>query len=144
MKVEKVVKQETLYIGVCGLIFSILMQAVFLIGHWWNWSVLWGNLLGFGISWLNFFLMALTVQIAVAHSAEDAKRIMRKSQSKRSLLLIVAMAVICMVDCFDLWAGLIPFLFPRIAVGLRAFGKKNEMPATPVDTEIAEEVENEE
>ena len=72
MKVEKVVKQETLYIGVCGLIFSILMQAVFLIGHWWNWSVLWGNLLGFGISWLNFFLMALTVQIAVAHSAEDA------------------------------------------------------------------------
>ena len=144
MKVNKVVKQETLYIGIAGAVLSLLMQAVFLVFEWWNLTVLWGNLFGFGISLLNFFLMALTVQIAVEHSAEDAKRIMRSSQTKRSLLLMVAMAVVCLVDCFNIWAGLIPFLFPRIAVGLRMFGKKNTETSIPSAASATEEVKDEE
>ena len=145
MKIEKVVKQETLYVGIAGLILSALMQGVFLIGRFWTWSVLWGNLFGLGISLLNFFLMALTVQIAVEHSPEDARRVMKKSQTKRSLLLIVAMAVVCLVDCFHIWAGLLPFLFPRIAVGLRMFGNKGEIQAPiPGVTEQVEEEQNEE
>ena len=145
MKVEKVVKQETLYIGVMGLIFSVLMQAVFLVGKWWTWSVVWGNLFGFGVALLNFFLMALTVQVAVEQSPDDAKRTMKKSQSKRSLLLIVAMAVVCLVDCFNLWAGLLPFLFPRIAVAFRMFGnKKDGQIPTPDAGDTVEEVKDEE
>ena len=144
MKVNKVVKQETLYIGIAGAVLSLLMQAVFLVFEWWNLTVLWGNLFGFGISLLNFFLMALTVQIAVEQSPEDAKRTMKQSQAKRSFLLILAMAVVCLVDCFHIWAGLIPFLFPRIAVGLRMFGKKNTEPSIPGATVTTEEVEDEE
>ena len=144
MKVNKVVKQETLYIGIAGVVLSLLMQAVFLVFRWWNLTVLLGNLFGFGISLLNFFLMALTVQIAVEQSPEDAKRTMKQSQTKRIFLLILAMAVVCLVDCFNIWAGLIPFLFPRIAVGLRMFGKKNTETSIPSATSATEEVKDEE
>ena len=144
MKVNKVVKQETLYIGIAGAVLSLLMQAVFLVFEWWNLTVLWGNLFGFGISLLNFFLMALTVQIAVEQSPEDAKRTMKQSQTKRSFLLILAMAVVCLVDCFNIWAGLIPFLFPRIAVGLRMFGKKNTETSISSAASATEEVKDEE
>ena len=63
MKVNKVVKQETLYIGIAGAVLSLLMQAVFLVFEWWNLTVLWGNLFGFGISLLNFFLWHLPYKL---------------------------------------------------------------------------------
>ena len=138
MKVDKVVKQETLYIGVMGLVFSLVMQAVFFSFKLWAWPVLWGNLFGYAVMLLNYFLMGLTVQKAVGQSTDDAKRTVKRSQMSRMLLLFFAMAVVVAVDAFNIWAGLIPFLFPRIAVGCRMFFMKKD-PQTPVANAVEEE-----
>ena len=62
MKIDKAVKRETAYIAVLVVLLSIIMELVFFFIGKWNFSVLWGNMLGGGVAVLNFFLMALTVQ----------------------------------------------------------------------------------
>ena len=120
MKVDKVVKQETLIIFWSCLILSVLMQSVFLVGHWWRWSVLWGNLFGLAFAVLNFFLMGLTVQKAVGQTPEEAKTTVKGSQMMRNLMLIGVMAAVYLIPVFHTVAGLLPLLFPRIAIALRS------------------------
>ena len=143
MKVNKVVKQETLYIAITGALLSLLMQGVFLVLKRWDITVLWGNLFGYGVMLLNFFLMALAVQKAVDLSPDDAKRAMKKSQGGRMLMMVAAMAIVCTVDWFHLWAGLLPLLFPRIAITFRMLGQKQNSALTSVENDT-EEVKDEE
>ena len=53
--VDKAVRQMTVYVAGWTLVFSLLMQAVFLVGGWWNLTVLFGNLLGGAAAVSNFF-----------------------------------------------------------------------------------------
>ena len=64
-KVDKVVLKETKYIALWVIIFSLIMEAVFLIINKWDYTVLLGNLLSGAVGVLNFFLMGLGVQKAV-------------------------------------------------------------------------------
>lgn len=122
--------QNTLYIAVVTLIFSVLMQAIFLIVGFWNMTVLWGNLYGAVVAVGNFFLMGLTVQKAVMKEEKQAKNIMRLSQTARlfGMLLLVLAAVIIdkYVDVFDLLSLLIPLLFPRVAIMLYPLFRRKE------------------
>ena len=61
-KVDKVVLKETKYIALWVIIFSLIMEAVFLIINKWDYTVLLGNLLSGAVGVLNFFLMGLGVQ----------------------------------------------------------------------------------
>ena len=64
-KIDETVLKETKYIAAWIFIFSVLMQAVFLVICEWNYTVLLGNILSAVFSVLNFFLMGLTVQKAL-------------------------------------------------------------------------------
>ena len=64
-KIDPTVLKETKYIALWVLIFSALMQAVFLVLRAWDYTVLLGNLLGGGVAVLNFLLMGITVQNAL-------------------------------------------------------------------------------
>ena len=61
--INETVRRETIYICIWTFIFSVLMQAVFLLLGKWALSVLFGNVLSASLSILNFFLMALTVHL---------------------------------------------------------------------------------
>ena len=125
MKVDKTVKRETLYIAAVTVILSALLQAVFLIVGWWNYTVLTGNLLGGSVAVLNFFLMGLTVQKAVTKDEKDAAAFMKGSQALRNVMLVVAAVLGAALPVFHLWATLIPLFFPTLAVRIRAlFDKK--------------------
>ena len=65
MRIDSTVRLETRRISAGTLILSVLMEAIHLLGGWWDYTVLPGNLIGAGIAVLNFFLMGLTVQQAV-------------------------------------------------------------------------------
>lgn len=121
-KIEKVVLKETAFVGAWTLIFSAIMQAVFLIIGKWNYTVLLGNVLSSVVGLLNFFLLCLTVQKALAGANPDPKRaanIMRVSQALR-LILVAAVATLgATLDCFNLWATLIPLLFTRLTLIIR-------------------------
>ena len=63
--IDPVVWKETKYIALWSLVFSAVMQAVFLIIGMWDYTVLLGNLLGYAAIVLNYFGIGLTVQKAL-------------------------------------------------------------------------------
>lgn len=120
-KVDKTVIQETFFVFAFIVIFSVLMEAVYLILGKWELSVLLGNLLGAFAAGGNFFLLGLTVQSALGKDEKEAKNRMKLSQMMRMLLLFVVAIIGYLVPVIDIVAVVIPFIFPRIAVALRYF-----------------------
>ena len=118
-KIDEVILKETTYIGIWTLIFSVLMQAVFLIIHRWDYTVLLGNLLTGTAAVLNFFLMGLTVQKVLGKEEKEAKSAMRVSQIYRNLLLLIILVLGVVLPCFHTWAAVIAVFFPRIAIIFR-------------------------
>jgi len=118
-RIDPTIKRETAYIALCVLIMSMLMQSVFLIISAWDWTVLWGNLLGGFAAVLNFFLMGLTIQKALGKDKKDAASLMKASQSLRMVMLLAFAAVGALAPCFNLIAVVVPLVFPRIGIFFR-------------------------
>ncbi|MBE7057449.1 MAG: hypothetical protein E7388_08445 [Ruminococcaceae bacterium] len=125
-KVDPTVIKETLYVLGFSLIMSALMQIVFLLVGRWDFTVLFGNLLGIVASVGNFFLMGLTIQSALEKEEKDAKNQMKLSQSMRLLMLFVIAVVGYMVPVFNTIAVVVPYLFPRVCVMIRTFVIKDK------------------
>lgn len=119
-KIDPTVLKETLYVSLFTVVLSVLMQSVFLILGKWDYTVLLGNILGAVASAGNFFIMGLTVQNALGKEEKDAKNTMKLSQTLRMFILFAVAAAGCLVPVFNTISVVIPFLFPRIAVALRA------------------------
>ena len=118
-RVDKVVLQETLFVGAWTLILSLVMQAIFLIISW-DYTVLFGNLLGALAGIFNFFLLGLTIQRATkSGDVKYAKNLMKLSQAGRMILLLVVGVLGAVLSCFNIWAVLISLFFPRIAFLVR-------------------------
>ena len=127
MKLDKTIYKETAYIAIWTLIFSVLMNAVFLVIKKWDLTVLWGNLLSFAGGVLNFFLLGVTVQKALSYDEKKAKNAMKLSQSLRLLMTFVIAVVGVVLKCFNTVAVLVPLIFPRIAIAMRPlFDKKTD------------------
>ena len=119
VKIDKTVCRETKYIAWCVLMLSLIMQAVFLILGYWDYTVLLGNLLSGAAVILNFFFMGVTVQRAVLKDVNAAKTAMRVSQLYRMLFMLVVIVTGVALPCFNMWAVIIPVAFVRIAIALR-------------------------
>lgn len=116
MKVEDAVRLETKRIAAGTVILSVVMEAVYLLGGWWDYTVLLGNLLGAAGAVLNFFLMGLTIQQAAQEDQKKASNLIKLSQLLRLLMLFVVAIVGVCLPCFDMWAALIPLFFPRLVI----------------------------
>ena len=125
-KIDAVVLQETKYIAFWVLILSLLMQAVVLLAGVWDYAVLLGNLLGALLGVLNFFLLGLSLQKALTKNENDAKTVMKLSQTYRTLLLLVIVAFGVLLSVFNTWSLVIALFFPRIAIAIRPFVRKEE------------------
>ncbi len=120
-KIDKTVLRETIYIACVTVILSLLMQSVFLVINHWDYTVLLGNILGIIASVGNFFLMGLTVQSAVQKEPDEAKKLVKLSQTLRLFALLIIALIGYIVPVFNIIAFAIPLLFPRIAIFLRPF-----------------------
>lgn len=125
-QIDATVKQETRFVAGITLVLSILMQAIFLAIGKWDYTVLLGNLLGGGVAVGNFLVLGLTVQTALGQDEEDAKKRFRLSRSLRLLLLFVVALIAYLVPVFHILATVIPYLFPRVAIGIRAAKTKKQ------------------
>ena len=125
-KIDKTVWKETKYIAVMTAVLSILMQAIFLILGAWSVSVLLGNLWTGVFAVLNFLLMGVSVQKALEKDQKDAKKLMQASQNLRNFGVFVVVAAGVLIPYFHTAAVIVPVFFPRIAVSLRMFRKKEE------------------
>ncbi len=125
-KVDPTVLKETVNVGVYTVIFSVLMQAFFLVAGEWDYTVLLGNLLGVLSAVGNFFLMGLSIQSALEKEEKEAKDLIKLSQRLRMFMLIAVAAIGYFVPIFNLIAVVIPWLFPRVAVTIRGFTIKQQ------------------
>ena len=121
MKIDPIVRRETVIIAAGALIQCALMQAVFLLLRKWWFGVLLSGVLVGGIGVLHFFTLGLTVQRALKLSNEDErKRLMKASQMARMLLPGAAIVVGALIPAaFDFWALLPPIVFNRITLLFR-------------------------
>ena len=124
-KIDPTVLKETKYIALWVLIFSALMQAVFLVLRAWDYTALLGNLLGGGVAVLNFLLMGITVQNALQKEEKDAQSAAKVSQLYRNLRLLVVALIGVLLPVFNTWAVLISLFFPRIAIAMRPLFHKD-------------------
>lgn len=123
-KIDAAILRETLFIALAELAFSVLMELIFVIFGAWDYTVPLGNLLGAGVAVLNFFLMGLGVQSAVALDEKGARDKMRLSMRLRWVMIAAAVALGVIAPCFNTVTAIVPLFFVRIAVAFRPlFGK---------------------
>ena len=129
---DPAVKKETGYIAVWVVLLSLLMEAVFLIIGQWDLTVLFGNLGGVVIVIGNFFLLALVVSKAVAQGQPDKAAARVKASAG---LRLVGMGALCalLIGVFktNVFATLIPLLFPRIGLFFRPMIDRKRGVQTP-------------
>lgn len=125
-KLDPTVKKETLYISGFTLIFSVLMQVVFVLVGKWDFTVLFGNFLGIVAAVGNFLLMGITIQKALEKEEKDARNLIKLSQTLRLIMLFVIALIGYLVPVFNTIAVVIPYLFPRIGVMIRSFAIKDK------------------
>lgn len=135
IKPNKIVVRETIYIATWSVIMSLLLQAVFIIAGGWTLSVLLGNLWGIFVAVLNFFFMGISVQKAVEKDEEEARKIMKLSQSIRTLLMFVLVVIGVVLPCFSVIAVILSLFFPRVAIALKCFSKNKKNPEVTENNE---------
>lgn len=128
MNIDKTVLKETKYIAFFVLIFSVFMQAVFLVLSKWDYTVLLGNLWGIIIAVGNFFVMGLFVQKAVTQDEKGARQTVKASQSLRfaAIFLLSVIGILIFKQTYARVAILVPLIFPRIAIMIRPLIDKNK------------------
>lgn len=126
VKIDKVVLKETKYIATFAAIFSVLMQAVFLIIGKWDYTVLLGNLWGAAVAVGNFFVMGLYVQKAVSQEEKEAKQTIKASQSMRFAAMVLLTGIGVVTPFFNWIAVVVPLVFPSVAIYLRPIVDKNK------------------
>ena len=126
VKIDKVVLKETKYIATFVAIFSVLMQAVFLIIGKWDYTVLLGNLWGAAVAVGNFFVMGLYVQKAVSQEEKEAKQTIKASQSMRFAAMVLLTGIGVVIPFFNWIAVVVPLVFPSVAIYLRPIVDKNK------------------
>ena len=132
---DPAVKKETGYIALWVILLSVIMEAVFLILRKWDLSVLLGNLGGAVAAVGSFFLLAVTVSRAVASGKpEQASQRVKASAGLRLIGMGGVCALLIGVARTNVYATVIPLLFPRIGLMFRpAIDRKRGV--TAPDTE---------
>jgi hypothetical protein len=119
---DPIVKTETKFIAVWEVIFSCVLQAVFLVIGKWDYTVLLGNLLSGTAAVANFWLMGMTVVKTLEKQKEDekeARQYAKLSQTMRFMMLLIVGCIGFALPCFNIYTTLIPLLFPRMSAWIR-------------------------
>ena len=142
-KIDKAIWKETRFIAIWTLIFSMLMQAVFLLIDW-DYTVLLGNLISALSGILNFFFLGITVQKGIECKDEKQQQnIMKISKALRMIFMLIVL--ILGVVFVNVWATIIPVVFPRIAILIRPlFDKKQGKQESAHETGDVNELSNKE
>ncbi len=134
---DPAVKKETGYIALWVVLLSVIMEAVFLVLRKWDFSVLLGNLGGAAAAAGSFFLLAVTVSRAVSSGKpEEAARRVKASAGLRLIGAGGLCALLIGVFHTNVYATVIPLLFPRIGLFFRPMiDRKRGVSSSAPDTE---------
>ncbi len=145
-KIDKTVKKETAIIAGGSAVCSVLMNLIFFLAARftdvcvYDYTVITGSVLGWAIAVLNFLLMGVTIQNAVALEDEQmAKKKIQLSYMLRTVLLVAAMAAGVLLPWFHWLPVLVSVIFPRIVIFFRSIVlKKTEGETASADKKEGE------
>ena len=152
MKLDPVVRRETVFMACATLICTVLLQAGFFILGKWDLSVLLGGIVGWVMTAGNFFLMSVNVQKAVECDDEAQARLrMRASYTWRMSAMLGILILAFILDFVHWIPVMVAMFYPRIVITIRQLWQKyvlktpEEIPASaPAADETEEDEEDEE
>lgn len=103
--------------------FAVLIVMFFATGY--DYTLVTGGLLGNVVCVLNFYLLGITAEISVRKTAKAAQTYMNVMYCVRYLGMFFVMTAAALLPCFNLFAAILPLLFPRLSIMLRAVREKN-------------------
>lgn len=135
MKLQKAVKDETVFVALGSVILSAVMVIVFFVLHSvfpdrvpMDLPVVIGAVGGCAVAVGNFFLMALTVQkVAGIENYDQAYRSMQVSYRYRTFLQLIWCVLTMVLKFINPVAGMLPLLWPSLLIKGRGIlnGVKN-------------------
>lgn len=121
--IEEMQSLRPYYLAVNGVFFAVVLTLFFAFGF--DYTLIIGGIYGNLICVLNFFILGKTAQIAVRKTAKSAQTYMNAMYCVRYLGLFLAMTIAALVPFINLYTALIPLLFPKITITIRAFREKD-------------------
>ena len=118
-KLDPVVRKETAYAATWVAALSLVMEAAFLVLKRWSGAVLAGNLIGAGAAVGNYLLLGTTVAKAAGGPPEKVAMKVRSSMTARMLGQAVICAAAVGILKTNVYATILPLLFPRIGIAFR-------------------------
>lgn len=125
MKLQPASQKELLHIAVGTLLCAAVMVGVFALlsaagVYPFSLSIVWAALAGSAVAIFNFALLCLTVQkvAEMGDNAKNARAAMQTSYNTRMMLQGLWCVLAFILPCFQAVAGILPLLFPRIAIYL--------------------------
>ena len=135
LKLQKAVKDETVFVALGSVILSAVMVIVFFVLHRvfpdrvpMDLPVVIGAVGGCAVAVGNFFLMALTVQkVAGIENYDQAYRSMQVSYRYRTFLQLIWCVLTMVLGFINPVAGMLPLLWPSLLIKGRGIlnGVKN-------------------
>ena len=135
MKLQKAVKDETVFVALGSIILSVIMVIVFFVLHRvfpekvpMDLPVIIGAVGGCAVAIGNFFLMAVTVQkVAGIENYDQAYRSMQVSYRYRTFLQLIWCVLTMVLKFINPVAGMLPLLWPSLLIKGRGIlnGVKN-------------------
>lgn len=112
------------YLAINGVYFAVVLILFFVMGY--DYTLITGAIYGNIITVLNFYLLGKAAQKAIRKSSpKAAQTYMNTMYCIRYLGLFAAMSVAALVPIINLLTSVIPLLFVKIAITIRAIREKN-------------------
>lgn len=112
------------YLALNAVYFAVVLILFFVTGY--NYTLITGAVYGNIITVLNFYLLGKTAQKAIGMTAKAAQGYMNAMYCLRYLGIFAAMTIAALVPFIELLTAVIPLLFVKIAITIRAIREKDK------------------
>ncbi len=100
-----------------NIILTVIENIGFLLLADWDYTVLLGSLLGFGITTMFFYSICVSVPKALSYGDPDmAQKSIRASRTYRTIMMAVGLLIAIKLPFVNAFAAMIPLLFTRISI----------------------------
>jgi len=127
MDSRKIVMKETAIVVIGELIFSAVMVGVFAALGYFRMNVLWGALAGSAVMSINYFFMAITVNMAADRAQQGQLPEAKKMVNISSVVRLICMGIILLAGIklgANVIALVLPLAFLRPILMLAEFFRK--------------------
>lgn len=112
------------YLVINAVYFAVVLVIFFTAGY--NFTLITGAIYGNIIGVLNFYILGRTAQRAVRKSPKSAQTYMNAMYCIRYLGLFAAMTIAAFAPFIELLTAVIPLMFVKFAITVRALREKNK------------------